>query len=155
VLDDLKVNELRYRAHFYKNEDHYSIPLITLFEGLQYVFDGYKYPLNQVKASTGEAIKQHYQALSARWGGQLPPPGKLLNQVGLYLLEDEGRMADAIKILELSAENYPNSHIPYLSLAEGYRQAGETEKAITQYKRALELSPSNEEVKSRLAELKN
>ncbi|WP_339787327.1 alpha/beta hydrolase-fold protein [uncultured Imperialibacter sp.] len=155
TLDTLHVAGLRYQTHFYENEDHYSIPLITLYDGLQYLFEGYKFPLNQIKHSTAESIRQHYNALSERMGGQLPPPGKLLNQVGLYLLEDEERIADAIKILELSAESYPNSHIPYLSLAEGYRQAGDTEKAITQYKRALELSPANEEIKSRLAELKN
>jgi uncharacterized protein len=155
TLDTLHVAGLRYQTHFYENEDHYSIPLITLYDGLQFVFEGYKYPLNQIKGSTGESIRQHYYSLSGRMGGQLSPPGKLLNQVGMYLLEDEERIADAIKILELSTESYPNSYIPYLSLAEGYRHAGETEKAITQYKRVLELSPSNEEVKLRLAELKN
>jgi len=124
MLDSLKADNIRYHTDFHENQDHFSIPLICLYNGLQFVFEGYKYPLNQIKSTDAEAIRNHYLDLSARWGGQLPPPGKLLNQVGLYLLEDEERIADAIKILEFSAESYPNSETPYLSLARGYQRAG-------------------------------
>jgi len=154
TLDTLKVDGLRYQTRFYPDEDHYSIPLITLYHGFQFVFEGYKYPLNQVKGTSGELIRQHYLSLSERMGGQLLPPGKLLNQVGLYLLEEEGYGSDAIKILEFNKESYPGSHIPWFSLAEAYRLSGNYELAIGHYSECIRLDPSNDEARARIAELK-
>ncbi len=66
-----------------------------------------------------------------------------LNNLGYQLLNDN-RIADAIKILELLADEFPNSFNPYDSLGEAYLLQENSKLAIENYKKSLELNPKNE-----------
>ncbi|MEQ8425891.1 MAG: alpha/beta hydrolase-fold protein, partial [Cyclobacteriaceae bacterium] len=153
VLDTSEVDGLRYQFKFFENEDHFSIPLITMYEGLQFIFDGYKYPLNKIVGKRAQEIKDHYQDMASRFGGDLLPPGKVLNQVGLFLIRNQDQMKEAIQILEFNKESYPNSYVPYHSLGEGYRVIGDKRKALENYKKSIELNPNNQEARVRIGEL--
>lgn len=65
-----------------------------------------------------------------------------LNNVGYSLLQ-QGKMAEAISLLKLNVEFYPNAWNTYDSLAEAYMKAGEKDLAIANYKKSLELNPEN------------
>ncbi len=84
---------------------------------------------------------------------------QLLNTVGYRLLR-AGRVEDAIGIFALNVENYPNDWNVYDSLGEAYMTNGDTELAIENYERSVELNPQNrngtevlERVKGRRDEL--
>lgn len=66
-----------------------------------------------------------------------------LNNLGYQLIQDN-RIEDAIKIFELSVSEFPDSFNPYDSLGEAYFLNGDTEKAVSNYKKSLELNPNNE-----------
>jgi len=68
-------------------------------------------------------------------------------------LATRGRGAEAVALLELNAEQFPNSAQADVQLAELYRTRGEKDKAIARYRMALTKQPNNPQVKRRLAEL--
>jgi hypothetical protein len=75
-----------------------------------------------------------------------------LNMLGYQLLQ-YGKTKDAIEILKLNAEEYPQSADAFQALAEAYRFSGDNENAIESYKKSLELNPDNEEVRERLQQI--
>lgn len=76
-----------------------------------------------------------------------------LNGLGYRLLE-RGRVADAIAILELNVEEYPQAANPWDSLGEAYMIAGDEERAIAHYEKSLELNPANENARRMLERIR-
>lgn len=65
-----------------------------------------------------------------------------LNTLGYQLMAKE-RTKDAIEIFKLNVEMFPASSNPYDSLGEAYLKDGNKELALANYKKAVELNPSN------------
>jgi CubicO group peptidase (beta-lactamase class C family) len=65
-----------------------------------------------------------------------------LNSVGYQLLR-EGRVPDAVKVFEANVAIYPDDANAYDSLGEGYMEAGNTDAAIRNYRKSLQLDPRN------------
>lgn len=60
-----------------------------------------------------------------------------------YVLLNENRIDDAVKIFRLNVREFPSSANAYDSLAEAYEDAGNSNSAIKNYRRSLELNPKN------------
>jgi tetratricopeptide (TPR) repeat protein len=76
-----------------------------------------------------------------------------LNQLG-YRLLGERRYDQAIAILELNASEHPESANVYDSLGEAYHKAGRSDLAARNYRKALQLDPSNANARSMLEQLR-
>jgi predicted alpha/beta superfamily hydrolase len=148
-----KPEGLIYKHVFLSQEDHFSVTLPSFYQGLSFIFEGYKFPLNTLKTNAVSAIRSHYTSLSNRLGTDIPPPGKLLNQVGLFLLNNEKLVDKAIEIFKLNQEYYPDTYITYHSLGEAYKKKGDRKSAVLNYKKSLELNVHNENAKKSLLEL--
>jgi hypothetical protein len=72
-----------------------------------------------------------------------------INALGYELL-NSSRIADAIDVFRLNVEVFPNSSNVYDSLGEAYMKEGDSENAIVNYKRSLELDPGNENAEEML-----
>ena len=59
---------------------------------------------------------------------------------GLYLM---GRKAESLKLMEVFAEIYPNLYLPHEGMGVYYFDNGNIERAITYFKKALELNPNS------------
>ena len=70
-----------------------------------------------------------------------------------YQLLGEGKVSEAISVLRLNVYLYPESANVYDSIGEAYMLAGNTELAIENYEKSLELDPSNENAVEKLTEL--
>lgn len=75
-----------------------------------------------------------------------------LNQLG-YELIYRNMKKEAIAILKLNAEVFANSSNVYDSLAEAYMNDGQFEPALQNYRKSLELDPSNANAKRYIQEL--
>ncbi len=60
-----------------------------------------------------------------------------------YRLLGQGRVDEAIAVLRLNVERYPDSWNVHDSLGEAYATRGDTERAIESYRRSVELNPGN------------
>jgi CubicO group peptidase (beta-lactamase class C family) len=65
-----------------------------------------------------------------------------INQIG-YSLMNAKRYKEAIEVLKLNVESYPESANVYDSLAEAYLNNGDKELAITYYRKVLEMIPKD------------
>lgn len=77
-----------------------------------------------------------------------------LNALGYQLL-NIGKNKEAIAILKLNAESFPESSNVYDSLGEAYMFNGDTKEAIDNYKKSLELNPANKNAEEMLKKLGN
>jgi CubicO group peptidase (beta-lactamase class C family) len=76
-----------------------------------------------------------------------------LNILGYFLLS-ENRVDDAIAMLELNAEAYPEFPNTYETLGDAYLAKGDTTAAIRNLEKSLSLNASNEGAKEKLARLR-
>jgi len=70
-----------------------------------------------------------------------------------YDLMVDNHFAEAINLLKLNVQLYPDSGDVYDSLGEAYMRSGQRELAIDNYKKSLEKDPTNENAKDKLKEL--
>ncbi|MEO8665223.1 MAG: tetratricopeptide repeat protein [Ignavibacteria bacterium] len=75
-----------------------------------------------------------------------------LNDLGYQLLQ-LGKNKEAVEILKLNVEAYPNSSNVYDSLGEAYMVNGNKQLAIENYKKSLELDPTNSNAKKTIEKL--
>jgi tetratricopeptide (TPR) repeat protein len=68
-------------------------------------------------------------------------------------LREQGKVAEAIAMLELNSEFYPNSPAISMGLGDMYRERGDKAKALEWYKKVLERQPNNPIAKQRVDEL--
>ena len=98
------------------------------------------------------------EAAVARCRELLDDPGDyyideaVINSLGYYLLSRE-RVDDAVEMFKLNVEAFPESANVYDSLGEAYAARGDTELAIANYRKSLELNPQNENAEEKLREL--
>ena len=75
-----------------------------------------------------------------------------------YLLYTNNRAEESIPFFERSNDEYPDgmyAELCYSYLGHAYNSTGNTEKALENFKRALELNPDNTEAAEKIAELEN
>jgi tetratricopeptide (TPR) repeat protein len=70
-----------------------------------------------------------------------------------YQLLEMKRSEEAIQILKLEAESYPQYWNAYDSLGDAYKAAGQNAFAIANYKRSLELNPNDANATTQLKAL--
>lgn len=145
--------ELPAKLEYFKNEDHSSVPIIAFHNGISAIFEGYGISYRDVKDR--EHLIQHFDEISERLSWDFRPPEYLVNQLGYRILQSGNDIdkANALKYFILNVENYPRSSNSYDSLGEAYETLGEAKKAKENYKKSLELNPSNEHAKMKIKEL--
>ncbi|OXB06667.1 serine hydrolase [Flavobacterium plurextorum] len=75
-----------------------------------------------------------------------------MNRVGYQLLQT-GKKKEAIEVFKINTEVFPKSGNAYDSLGEAYLADGDKKAAIANYKKSVELDPTNENGKKVLADL--
>ncbi|HKJ67498.1 MAG TPA: serine hydrolase [bacterium] len=110
----------------------------------------YQLPKIPVHLMIGDVLAEHgvdaaierYNEVKDSTSGKYLFNEYFLNTLG-YQLMNANRLEDAIKILQLNAEEYPNSANVYDSLGEAYMKYGEKDKAVEYYARSLQINPQN------------
>ena len=135
-----------------ESEDHSSSRLLGLYDGLRFIFDGYK-PMDVLALDEPSLIKNHFEKLSDRLGFPILPPEGFVNKIGYGLL-DAHETDKAVECFKLNVSNYPDSAYVYSHLADAYLAKGEKELAILNYEKALELNPNLNSAEKALEKLK-
>ncbi len=99
------------------------------------------------------AAVAEFRDLEARHAHEYAFSEQQLNRFGYQLL-GEGRTPEAIEILKLNTEVYPDWANGYDSLAEAYVAAGNVGLAIANYEKALKLDPRNTNAEAQLEVLR-
>jgi predicted alpha/beta superfamily hydrolase len=153
---------LEFDWKYYEDDDHGSVPLITEYDALRFLFPWYRLEgLNEFfreeakddPAELLSTLEEHYKQVSEHFGYQVPPSEPDVNSLGYgFVRADKPAMAKAM--FELNIQNYPESANVYDSMGDFYLDQEDTLQAIEQFKKALTLgdSPYTREKLSQLQE---
>ena len=131
---------LRFGYKYYDNDDHGSVPLITTYDALRFIFDGYRLDLGCLLGSPA-LLTAHYENISTKLGAPFTPSEAIVSQLGQFALTQD--TAKAIGFFEIGARLYPNSPRSYDRLGALWAAKGDKAKATGYYRRSLELNPQN------------
>ena len=150
TLEAAQSENFRLGFQYFDTEDHGSVPLLSLYHGLLYIFDGFK----QVGVESLPAMQTRFERLSKRLGGTVLPSEGYINSLGYRMLYGKKDVKKAIAIFEHNISSFPKSANAYDSLGEAYRIKGDKAQAIKNYKKSLQLDPNNHNAAQRIRELK-
>jgi len=142
---------LTWKSEWLENVDHGSMLGKSLYDGLLFIFDGWKIPFDVIMSGDVPMIQEHGNKMKAKYGGRLDysVPESLLNQVGYQLLNSKS-LDRALDILTLNMKLHPNSPNAYDSLAECYLTRGDKAKAKEYYELAIQKNPGKTDYEKRI-----
>ena len=149
-------NGLKYASKYYGDDDHGSVPLISEYDGLRFIFSWYRFTFTRadfMDADIGivQRMKQHYQTISKEFGFKVSPPEMQVNGLGYNALSQK-HYEKAAALFKMNIENYPGSGNVYDSYADLLIAQKDTVKAIANYQKAFAMTKS-EETKQKLDQL--
>jgi len=139
-------NGLRWSYKYYDDDSHGSVPLITEYDGLHFLFNFYNFPKGfqtkmfdkDAKIDIGTAFSEHFADISKHMGYTVLPPEDMLNQMGYFFLQSH--MPDrAYSSFDLNIKNYPHSFNVYDSMGDYYDAQKNKAKAIEYYTKSLKV----------------
>ena len=99
-----------------------------------------------------EAAINQYRELKEKEPQKYDFGEEQLNNLGYYLIGMK-KLQEAIEILKLNVEMFPNSANVYDSLGEAYMDDGKKELAIQNYEKSLQIDPGNKNAVEKLKQL--
>jgi predicted alpha/beta superfamily hydrolase len=158
LLDSDKSIKLRYKWQYYNDDNHSSVPLISEYDGLRYLFDFYNPRIPYTKFRDPEFssdlfLIEHYKKVSSMMGYNVSPPESVINWLG-YLFVMEKQYDMAFKMMKLNTDNYPTSWNAFDSLGEVLMILGKTAAAIENFEKSLTINPNNANARKMIEQLK-
>lgn len=152
----LKSREITNTKHeYFETQNHLTVPYASLYAGLTYAFSDYYILESPEFRLELPFIEDFYKKQAEIFGTATKPPERLIEMFGKYYLLDKNDFCKSIPFFELNTINYPYSCKSFEYLAKAYQASGNTEEAISNFKKVQELCPGNEEIKLLLIELES
>lgn len=138
-----RAKTLRWDYQIFNEDDHNSIPVITLLEGLKYIYADFQLKM-EIAMQGINAIINHYTLLESKYDYKTSIPEITLNIIG-YRLMQNGHIDKAIEVFKYNVKLYPNSANVYDSLAEALENSGKTKEAAKNYRIAVKIGRKNDD----------
>jgi predicted alpha/beta superfamily hydrolase len=155
VLSEKAPAGFRWNFEWLKEDDHMSIPLPSIYRGLETIFEEWRLPQDCVALYDKggiEAIHKRFREAGRRFGypERTTPPFTV--SMVVYQLSRAGRLEDAAKVLLHDPANYPAPWNQLDALARAYEKRGDTREAVRFYLLSLKANSKNEFARKRLIE---
>jgi len=134
--------------------DHSSMVGRNTYDGLLFIFSGWKMPNEILRNADVEKIEEYLKTNTTKWARYGFGPNDILqerrvNSMGYQLLS-RNEYEKAVKMFSYNIKRFPKSFNAHDSLGEAYMIMGEKEKAIKYYKLAIKLNPGDTEYAKRV-----
>lgn len=144
-----KNNGMNFTWKYYDEDSHGSVPLITEYDALRYIFAYYR--MTYDPAETAETYISHYRVISDKLGYTKLPPENAMNDKG-YAYLSQKNFEQAKTFFDLNVKNYPASANTHDSMGDYYLAAGDTTKAKEFFTKSLVIKET-ESTRKKLIEL--
>lgn len=136
-----KHDDFYFKSKYYPNDSHGSVPLITAYDGLRFIFDFYRFDIkfdDIVKENTDivAKMKAHYNNVTKALGYENKPDEAMVNGMGYQLMQME-KMDIAKQFFKMNIEYYPKSSNVYDSYGDYWMALENKAKAIENFEKAL------------------
>lgn len=140
-------NGLQYAYRYYPNDRHNTVPLISIYDGLRYIFDYYTFDAGEKDFADStsliaQRLQSHYQNISQKLGYQERPPEAFIQYLGYDALSKK-HFEKAGAFFAMNVENFPQSSQAWDALGDYWATRKDTLKAIEFYQKALQLHNSS------------
>ncbi len=149
---------LRWSYKYYPEDSHGSVPLISEYDGLRFIFNYYDYKENNrlfdssfSAAQSVRSLTEHYHMVSMEMGYQVLPPESYVNNLGYGFLQNKNN-EKAFAFFDMNIQNYPKSGNVYDSMGDFYVATGDKEKAMDYFRKALTIR-ENADTRQKLQKL--
>lgn len=153
-----KQNNLKFSWKYYEDEDHPSVPLISEYDGLRFIFAFYKLSIQSQIMNPAfnidSMIDKYTENLSKHFGYSTTPPESFINQLG-YTFMGLKQYDKAYNMFKRNIESYPTSSNVYDSMGELLMNKGDTLNSIQNYEISIKLNPNNENAKIQVKKMKD
>lgn len=126
-----------------ENEDRRTVPYLSVFNGLRFIFSDWELPKDVLKEGLA-AVDKYYKNLSEKYGIDITTPEYTINYLGYNHIRSEN-FDKAIDVFKENVKRYPNSPNVYDSLGEAYEKSGQFQLAKDNYQKAYDLSVKQED----------
>lgn len=144
ILETSAPESFRWKWTHMPEETHGSIPHRSLYDGLEWLFDGWGPPnvnaLALLEAEEGLLeLDAHYSDLSERLGYEVKIPERVLDRLASLWLQD-GRFEEGVRGLERNRELHPGSARVFNRLGDVYRFTCRWEESRENYAKAYQMA---------------
>lgn len=148
TLEKSNQNGLRFSSKYYPTDDHGSVPLITEYDALHFIFDFYpmKMGIKEFLDSTinlASKFEKHFDSISNKIGYQLKPTESMINELAYNLLSSK-QFKKSEQLFQLNIKNYPKSFNVFDSMGDYYTAMGDQSNAIKYFQKALTIKENTE-----------
>lgn len=146
ILQANHANGLQFAYAYKPNDSHGSVPLITEYDALRFIFSYYRLPTEievamydpKSKENFTALLDKHYQEISRHLGYAVYPAEDQINSNAYYFLQNN--MPERAYILfALNIKNYPQSFNVYDSMGDYYAYKKDKTKAVEYFRKALQV----------------
>ncbi len=144
---EIKNGGMNFGWKYYQEDDHGSVPLITEYDALHFLFPWYTLPnladklFPEPTVSPEELltiIKLHYTNVSEHFGYAVLPNEQMINGMGYQLLQMK-KPEYAFAFFDLNIKNYPNHANVFDSMGDYYLAQADTINAIKFFEKAISM----------------
>ncbi|MEO7210179.1 MAG: alpha/beta hydrolase-fold protein, partial [Chitinophagaceae bacterium] len=141
-------NGLAYASNYYEDDDHGSVPFISEYEGLRFIFRDYKVKISipefmDSSITIIKKIRDHYEKISQQFGYTILPPQEMINDLGIFAMSKKF-YPRAEAFFKMNLENYPNSENANYAFGSLYLAKKDTANAIIYFQKAYDINSSPE-----------
>ncbi|WP_034256393.1 alpha/beta hydrolase-fold protein [Adhaeribacter aquaticus] len=134
-----KSKNLHWAWKFYPEENHSSLPLLSQYDALRFIFKKYELGKDlQDTTITVAYIKDHYRSVSSMMQYTVLPSQGTVNLLG-YISMGNKQYEKAYSFFKMNIDNYPASANVYDSMGDYYVEKGNKKQAIEAFTKALTL----------------
>ncbi|MEQ9412573.1 MAG: alpha/beta hydrolase-fold protein [Cyclobacteriaceae bacterium] len=147
LMESKSFKGLDFSFENFENDNHGSVPPISIIKGLRYVFRDYYLAdaFSDSIATNPKKIKDHYSRYSKISGTEFLPSESMINNIGYYLLNELNNSDKAIEVFNINTTNYPKSSNAFDSLGSAYLRKGDNVNALKYYQISVDLNPNNKD----------
>lgn len=146
--DSTTGNGLNFQWKYYDNDSHGSVPLITEYDAMRFLFPWYelkgldsffKPNSKATKDDLMGLIESHYKEVSNHFGYEVLPPESFINGLGYAFLDDPDTHDKSEALFSMNVKNFPTSSNVYDSMGDCYLAQKDSLKALELFTKALEV----------------
>ncbi len=153
-------NHLDYTWDYQGNEDHGSVVVPGIYDGLRSLFSWYPFPerwrFNTPKQYTSAQLTEpfhvHFEELSKRFKREVKPEWQFINDVGFFILTGHNLPKKARAYLEMNLNYYPYESRSYVAMGDFYTMRNKKLEAIKYFEKAIEID-GNKDAKTKLNDI--
>jgi len=131
---------LSWKSRYYAGDDHGTTPLRTLYDGLEWLYAGWRLDLHEPEKMTyadlQQRIREHHDGLSQRYGYRVDPGPQVRKQLSAWLFERE-RYDEALEEARANLDAHPEAKDLYRHISDILDKQGRAVEALAAYRQAL------------------